>query len=209
MRIVLYGASGRAGSRILHELLSRGHRVRAVVRERSLHEFGEEVEVSIDDLSDVSRTVKIISGYDAVISAYAPPSNDTDRLVAVTELLVEAVRRSGVARLLTVGGAGSLEVAPGVTLIASGHLPSEWVPIAQSHSKALEVLKGSSMNWTSLCPAAYFDPGERTGHFHLGKDNLIANDKGESRISMEDYAIAMVDEVERPRHERSRFSVGY
>ena len=127
----------------------------------------------------------------------------------MTQLLLEALSRSGVARLLTVGGAGSLEVAPGVTLIQSGHLPSEWLPIAQSHSKALEVLKASTINWTSLCPAAYFDPGERTGSFRLGKDNLIANDKGESRISMEDYAIAMVDEIEKPLHQRSRFSVGY
>ena len=183
--------------------------MRAVAREQSLLELGEGVEVSIDDLSDVSRTIEIIRGYDAVISAYAPPSNDTDRLVAVTWLLVEAIGRSGVSRLLTVGGAGSLEVATGVTLIASGHLPSEWMPIAQSHSRALEVLKESTINWTSLCPAAYFDPGERTGLFRLGKDNLIANDNGESRISMEDYAIAMVDEVEQPLHERSRFSVGY
>jgi putative NADH-flavin reductase len=83
------------------------------------------------------------------------------------------------------------------------------MPIAQSHTKALEVLKSSTINWTSLCPAAYFDPGERTGRFRLGKDNLIAKDGGDSRISMEDYAIAMVDEVEQARHQRSRFSVGY
>ena len=209
MRVVLYGATGRAGSRILGELLSRGHRVRAVTREPGSLEAREDVEVSVDDLSEVSRTTEIIRGFDAIISAYAPPPDDTDRLVAVTQLLVEAVSRSGVPRLLMVGGAGSLEVAPGVTLIESGQLPSEWMPIAQSHSKALQVLKSSTINWTSLCPAAYFDPAERTGHFRLGKDNLIADDKGESRISMEDYAIAMVDELEQPRHQRSRFSVGY
>jgi putative NADH-flavin reductase len=163
----------------------------------------------VDDLSDVSRTTDVIRGSDAVISAYAPPTNDTDRLVTVTQLLVEAVSRSGVARLLMVGGAGSLEVAPGVTLIDSGHLPPEWLPIAQSHSKALEVLKSSTINWTSLSPAAYFGPGQRTGHFRLGTDNLIADDKGESRISMEDYAIAMADEIDDPKHPRSRFSVGY
>ena len=108
-----------------------------------------------------------------------------------------------------VGGAGSLEVAPGVTLIDSGYLPSEWLAIAKVHSKALEVLKASSVNWTNLSPAGYFDPGKRTGHFRLGKDNLITDEKGESRISMEDYAIAMVDELENRQHERSRFSVGY
>lgn len=209
MRIVLYGATGRAGSRILRELLNRGHRVRAVTRETGALEAKEDLEISVDDLSDVSRTTEIIRGVDAVISAYAPPPDDTDRLVAVTELLAEAVSRSGVPRLLVVGGAGSLEVAPGVTLMESGYLPSEWMSIAQSHSKALEILKSSKVNWTSLCPAAYFDPGERTGRFRLGEDNLIANDKGESRISMEDYAIAMVDEIEQPLHQRSRFSVGY
>ncbi len=209
MRVVLYGATGRAGSRILRELLSRGHHVRAVTREPVPLELPREAEVSVDDLSDVSRTTGMIRGFDAVISAYAPPPDDPDRLVAVTQLLVDAVGRGGVARFLMVGGAGSLEVAPGVTLIASGHLPPEWMPIAQAHLKALEVLKSSAVNWTSLCPAAYFDPGERTGRFRVGKDNLIANDKGESRISMEDYAIAMVDEIEQPRHQRSRFSVGY
>jgi putative NADH-flavin reductase len=179
MRIVLYGATGRAGSRILRELLLRGHQLRAVTREPGPLELPEEVEVSVDDLSDVSRTIEVIRGFHAVISAYAPPPNDPDRLVAVTQLLVEAVGRSGVARLLMVGGAGSLEIAPGVTLIESGHLPSEWMPIAQSHAKALEVLRSSTINWTSVCPAAYFDPGERTGRFRLGKDNLVANDKGD------------------------------
>ncbi|MBV8865322.1 MAG: NAD(P)-dependent oxidoreductase [Acidobacteriaceae bacterium] len=209
MRVVLYGATGRAGSRILHELLSRGHHVRAVTREAGSFDARENMEVSVDDLSEVSRTTEVIRGFDALISAYAAPPNDTDRLVAVTQLMVEAVRRSGIPRLMMVGGAGSLEVTPGVTLIKSGKLPSEWMPIAESHAKALQVLKSSTINWTSLCPAAYFDPGERTGRFHLGKDNLVANDKGESRISMEDYAIAMVDELEQPRHQRSRFSVGY
>jgi putative NADH-flavin reductase len=88
-------------------------------------------------------------------------------------------------------------------------LPLEWRPIAAAHARALEVLRYSPINWTSLCPAAYFDPGERTGHFRLGTDNLIVDPKGESRISMEDLAIAMVDELEKPQHGRGRFSVGY
>jgi putative NADH-flavin reductase len=108
-----------------------------------------------------------------------------------------------------VGGAGSLEVAPGVSLISSGHLPPEWLPIAVAHERALEVLRASTVDWTSLCPAAYFDPGQRTGRFRLGADNLIADEKGDSRISMEDYAIAMVDELENPSHRRRRFSAGY
>jgi putative NADH-flavin reductase len=108
-----------------------------------------------------------------------------------------------------VGGAATLEVAPGVLLLDSGFLPEEWRPISLAHRDALEVLRACDLDWTYLSPAAYFEPGTRTGVFRLGKDNLVANEKGESRISMEDYAIAMVDELERHAHPRQRFSVGY
>jgi putative NADH-flavin reductase len=209
MKVVLYGATGRAGSRILHELLSRGHRVLAIARDAAKLEPAEGLVVGEDDLSDAAKTAGVITGADAVISAYAPPTTNTDELVRVTKLLVEAVAKSGVPRLLMVGGAGSLEVAPGVSLIDSGHLPPEWLAIARSHSAALDVLRSSKIDWTNLCPAAYFDPGERTGKFRLGVDNLISDEKGESKISMEDYAIAMVDELENPRHSKQRFSVGY
>ena len=105
--------------------------------------------------------------------------------------------------------ASRLEVAPGLTLLDSGKLPPEWQPIATAHARALEVLRDSPVNWTSISPAAYFDPGERTGRFRLGTDDLIVDSRGDSRISMEDYAIALVDELEDPRHARGRFSVGY
>jgi len=108
-----------------------------------------------------------------------------------------------------VGGAGTLQVAPGLTLLDSGKLPPEWQPIATAHARALEVLRDSPVNWTSISPAAYFDPGERTGRFRLGTDDLIVDSRGDSRISMEDYAIAMVDELENPSHRRQRFSIGY
>jgi putative NADH-flavin reductase len=209
MKVVVYGASGRAGSRILNELVARGHQVLAVARNAESIKRLDGVTTAIDDLSDVARTAEVIKGADAVISAYAPPQNDTDALVAVTQRLVEAVSRSGVPRFLMVGGAGSLEVAPGLSLVDSGNLPPEWLPIALSHARALEVLRSSTIDWTSLCPAAYFDPGTRTGKFRLGTDNLIADDQGNSRISMEDFAIAMVDELEVPRHRKQRFSVGY
>jgi len=209
MKVILYGASGRAGSRILSELVGRGHEVVAVARNAEAVKQREGVSSAIDDLSDVNRTAEVIQGAGAVISAYAPPPNDMGELVSVTRRMVEAVARSGVPRFLMVGGAGSLEVAPGVSLIDSGKLPAEWLPIALAHAGALEVLRASSIDWTSLCPAAYFDPGVRTGRFRLGTDNLIADENGESRISMEDYAIAMVDELENPRHRKQRFSVGY
>ena len=162
-----------------------------------------------DDLSNGERIAEIIAGADAVVSAYMPPQDDTDQLIAVTERLIEAVRRAGKMRLVVVGGAASLEVAPGVTLLASGHLPAEWLPIAASHARTLDLLKVSDINWTYFSPAAFFEPGERTGRFRLGGDSLMVDEKGESRISMEDYAVALVDELEKPAHERARFTIGY
>jgi putative NADH-flavin reductase len=102
-----------------------------------------------------------------------------------------------------------LEVAPGVTLINSGHLPEAYLPIATSHEKAAAVLKASDINWTYISPAAFFVPGERTGKYRTGTNNLVTDEKGESRISFADYAIALVDEIEKPQHERALFSVGY
>ena len=209
MNVVLYGATGQAGSRILKELITRGHRVTAAVRDTSKLPASEGVTAKQDDLANPDKTAEVIKGADAVISAYAPPMDNTDELVAVMKRLVEAVGKSGVPRLLMVGGAGGLEVAPGVTLLDSGHLPEAWRPIAISHSKALDVLKTCAIDWTNLSPAAYFEPGARTGKFRLGTNELISNGQGESRISMEDYAIAMVDELEKPTHRKQRFSVGY
>ena len=144
-----------------------------------------------------------------MVSAYGPPPDDTDQLLPATENLIAGVKNAGVPRLLIVGGAGSLEVAPGVTVISSGHIPAEWVPIAVSHAKVLEMVKKSDINWTYFSPAGFFVPGERTGKFRLGADQLIANAEGDSRISLEDYAIALVDELEAPKHEHARFTIGY
>ena len=207
MKVILYGATGNVGKRILSELTQRGHKVTAVARNVSAVPTG--VDARQDDLSSVDRIASIIAGADAVVSAYGPPPDDTDQLVAVTERQIAAVRKAGNVRLIVVGGAGSLEVAPGVSLLASGHLPAAWVPIATSHDKALKLLQSSGINWTYFSPAAYFEPGERTGKFRLGTNELISDAKGESRISMEDYAIALMDELEKPAHERARFSIGY
>ena len=207
MKVILYGATGNVGKRILSELTQRGHKVTAVARNVSAVPTG--VDARQDDLSSVDRIASIIAGADAVVSAYGPPPDDTDQLVAVTERQIAAVRKAGNVRLIVVGGAGSLEVAPGVSLLASGHLPAAWVPIATSHDKALKLLQSSDINWTYFSPAAYFEPGERTGKFRLGTNELISHAKGESRISMEDYAITLVDELEKPAHERARFSIGY
>ncbi len=207
MEIVLYGATGNSGQRLLHELTTRGHDVTAVARDIS--KLPSTAKAVQDDLSSVDAIASVIAGADVVVSAYAPPKDDTDALLGVTERQIAAVRKAGKARLIVVGGAGLLEVAPGVTLIASGYLPEAFLPIAKSHEKALSLLKASDVNWTYFSPAAYFVPGERTGKFRLGTTNLIADEKGDSRISFEDYAIAVADEIEKSTHERGQVSIGY
>ena len=209
MNVTFFGATGNAGTRILKELLARGHQVTAIVRDPAKLPPQPGLTVRKGDLSDVEQVAAAVRGTEAVVSAYGPGLHSPGDLVGATKRLVSGLKQAGVQRLLAVGGAGSLEVAPGVQLIDSGHLPEEWKPIAVAHREALEILKASDLDWTSLCPAAYFEPGERTGGFRLGTDNLVANEKGESRISMEDFAIAMVDELENHAHSRQRFSVGY
>jgi uncharacterized protein len=210
VKVALYGATGNAGSRILKELVARGHQVIAIVRDPAkIPQPGPGVLVKRDDLSEPKKIAAAIDGADVVISAYGPPQDAPEEIVAVTQRQVDALNQVPHARLIVVGGAGGLNVAPGVTLIDSGHLPEPYLPIAKAHLNALNVLRASTIDWTYLAPAAYFIPGERTGKFRLGKDELIANAQQESRISMEDYAIALVDELEKPRHRQQRFSVGY
>ena len=209
MQIALYGATGKSGSRILTELLTRGHQVTAIVRNPAKLFTQPGLTVVQGDTASASAIVAKIKGVNAVVSAYGPPPDDTDQLLPVTEHFIEAVQEAGTPRFLVVGGAGSLEVAPGVTVIDSGHIPAEWLPIAVSHAKALKLLQKSDINWTYFSPAGFFVPGERTGKFRLGTNQLIANEQGDSRISLEDYAIALVDELEKPQHERARFTIGY
>ena len=210
MKVALYGATGKSGSRILKELVARGHQVTAIARDPAkLPQAGKDLIVKRDDLSDPTHIAATVDGVDAVISAYGPPQDHPDEIVGVTQRQVDALSKKPNTRLIVVGGAGGLNVAPGVTLIDSGYLPEPYLPIANAHVKALNVLKASKIDWTYLAPAAYFEPGQRTGKFRLGKDELIADSAQESRISMEDYAVALVDELETPRHRGERFSVGY
>jgi hypothetical protein len=209
MKIVVYGATGNSGSEIVKELLRRGHTVVGVARNVDSLKSQPGVTAKTDDLSNVDTIASIVKGADAVVSAYQPPADKTDALVDVTKRQIEAVKKAGAPRLLVVGGAGQLEVAPGVTLIKSGYLPAEYIPIATSHEKAAQELKNSDINWTYLAPGAFFVPGERTGKYRTGTNNMVADEKGESKISFADYAIALVDEIEKPKHERQLFSVGY
>jgi len=209
MNIALYGATGKAGSRILAELLVRRHNVTAIARDPLKLKPHPHLAIKQGDVHSATAIAANIQGADALISAYAPPPGDTDQLITITQNFIAAVKQMQVPRFLYVGGAASLEVAPGVTLLESGHLPIEWQAIARSHRDALNLIKKSDINWTCFSPAAFFEPGKRTGTFRRGKDQLISDAQGNSRISMEDHAIALVDELEKPQHERQRFTIGY
>lgn len=203
MKIALIGATGFIGSRLLAELTSRGHQVSAIVRNPEKVPPGAGVTARKGDVYDRDGLAALLAGHDAVISSVHYSASDPATLLA-------AVRRSGVKRYLVVGGAGSLEVAPGVKLFDTPEFPALYLDEARKGGAYLELLKGESgLDWTFLSPSALIEPGERTGRFRLGKDQLLVDGKGQSRISAEDYAVALVDELERPAHSRQRFTVGY
>ena len=202
MKIALIGASGQAGSRLLRELSGRGHSVTAIARNPSRIAALPGVTAKAGDVYDADALAALLAGHDAVISAVHFVASDP-------RLLIDAVKRSGVPRYLVVGGAGSLEVAPGVPLVSTSDFPAAYRDEALAGAAFLDLLQQEpDLDWTFLSPSALFVPGERTGQFRLGKDQLLANESGSS-ISFEDYAIAMVDEIERPAHRRQRFTVGY
>jgi uncharacterized protein len=208
MNVVLFGASGMIGSRVLNELVSRGHRVIAVVRDPSKVAARPHVGAIKGDILDPDDVASKIRGADAVISAYSP-GGAVDDLLTATRSLIAGLHKADARRLIVVGGAGSLLVAPRVDLIDSGHLPEQWKAIAIAHRDALNLLRESDLAWTYFSPAAFIEPGQHTGKFRLGGDNLLADEQGNSRISAEDYAVALVDELENPKHLRQRFTIAY
>ena len=202
MNVALIGATGNAGSRILDELTRRGHAVTAIVRNQDQVPARPDVTAQRGDVFDQAALARLLTGHDAAISSVKFTASDPHKLV-------EAVRASGVKRYLVVGGAGSLETAPGVKLIDLPNFPSEYKAEAAAGAAFLDLLRQErDLNWTFLSPSAMFVPGERTGKFQLGKDQLLANEQGSS-ISFEDFAVALVDELENPAHSRQRFTVGY
>lgn len=202
MKVALIGASGQAGSRLLAELTRRGHQVTGIARHPEKIAASPGVVARKGDVFDKAGIVALIKGHDAVISSVHFTASDP-------KILIEAVRESGVKRYFVVGGAGSLEVAPGVKLIDTPQFPAAYKAEASKGGEFLELLrKENDLEWTFLSPSAMFVAGERTGKFRLGKDQLLTNEKGSS-ISFEDFAIAAVDELEKPAHVRQRFTVGY
>jgi hypothetical protein len=203
MKIALLGASGNVGSRLLAEALRRGHTVTAVVRHPEKVPALAGITARQGDVNAPETLAPLLAGHDAVISSTRFVSTDPAKLIA-------AVKRAGVPRLLVVGGAGSLEVAPGLQLVDTPQFPAAYKPEALAGRACLTRLRSEdALSWTFLSPSALFVAGERTGRFRLGADQLLTSAEGKSWISFEDYAIALLDEIEQPKHERARFTVGY
>ncbi len=209
MKIALIGATGMIGQRILQEALSRGHDVTAIARHTDALTPSDHVKVVGGDVLDVAAMAAAVRGHDAVIDAVAPPLDDPNFLARAPMALIEALKQAGVSRLIVVGGAGSLEVAPGLRLYDTPDFPEAWRPSARAHGAALDELRGVDLDWTFVSPAAMIAPGERTGKFRVGGDQMMTDDKGESNISAEDYAVALMDELEQPKYVRRRMSVAY
>jgi hypothetical protein len=202
MKIALIGATGNVGSQILKELVRRGHEVTAIVRNPEKIQAQVNVTPKKGDVFDKDGITALVKGQDAVISSVHFAQSDPRKLI-------EAVKAAGARRYLVVGGAGSLEVAPGVTLVSTPEFPAQYKDEATKGGEFLNLLRQEKdLDWTFLSPSALFFEGSRSGKFRLGKDRLLTTEKGSS-ISYADYAIAMADEVEKPVHSRQRFTVGY
>jgi putative NADH-flavin reductase len=207
MKLVLIGATGYTGSRIREEALNRGHRVTAVARDISGLAPHPQLVARALDVTATEALRDLLVGQDAVISAYNPGKDETGE---GTRSILTAVASHSPLRLIVVGGAGSLEIAPGVRLVDQPDFPEQWKTGALRTAALLDALRArTDLNWTFISPAALLQPGVRTGHYRLGQDQLLTNEKGESRISVEDYAVALLDEVERATHSKQRISVAY
>lgn len=213
MKIALIGATGFVGSAILQEALSRGHDVTAMVRNPEKLKPHAKLRPQKGDAYDADEVARLVAGHDAVISAFNPGWGDPNIYhlqVKGTKSIIDGVKKAGLTRLLFVGGAGSLEVRPGVQALDLPGFPAEYKQGALATREALNLLrKESGLEWSFLSPSADLAPGQRTGQFRLGTDQMLSDANGQSRISTQDYAVAMIDEVERPAHIRQRFTVGY
>lgn len=203
MRVALIGIAGRVGSRLAAELLARGHTVTGIARNPEKFQARPGVILKQGDATVAPGLARLVAGHDAVLSA-------SRFLTSSASALISAVKQSDVKRLLVVGGAASLEVVPGTILMDTPDFPEEYKAEPRAGCAFLDTLrKERELDWTFLSPSYHFVPGERTGKFRLGGDELLRDANGRSWISMEDFAIAFVDELERPRHSRRRFTVGY
>ena len=203
MKIAIIGATGNVGSRLVNEALNRHHAVTAIARDAKKLSSRTGMSATVGDVTKPDALLPLLKGHDVIISALRSESSDPRQLI-------DLVRRSGVKRYLVVGGAASLEIAPGQILLNAPNFPPAYKAEASAAKAFLDTLRTvTDLDWTFLSPSAFFGPGERTGKFRLGDNTLLTAPDGKSSISYEDYAMAMLDEVETPRHIRRRFTVGY
>ena len=213
--VLLIGATGFVGSAVLNELVSRGHKVTAVARNVEKVAKSELVDVVKEDVANVDAIAKLAEGNDAIISAYNPGWTNPDIATLISEnypKILSAAKKSGVERLLIVGGAGTLFCAPGLRVVDSGAIPEEIMggvrPLGDFYLNTL--MNENDIDWVFFSPAGVFDQqGKKTGSYRLGKDDLIVDAEGNSHISVQDYADAMVNELEKPAHHKERFTIGY
>jgi putative NADH-flavin reductase len=213
MKIALIGATGFVGAAILQEALNRGHEVTAIARNPEKMQGHPKLHAQKGDVYNEEEVARCVAGHDAVISAFNPGWSNPDiydQQVKGTRAIINGVKKTGIKRLLYVGGAGSLEVKPGVQSVDLPGFPAEYKQGALATREALTMLRQETgLEWSFLSPSADLFPGQRTGNFRLGTDQLLKDTNGESRISVQDYAMAMIDEVEKSKHIRRRFTVGY
>lgn len=215
MNLVIIGASGFVGSALLGESLERGHRVTALVRHPERLTPHANLTAMRGDVFDVELTTRQLHGHDGIISAFFTGKRREDddiRLVNVDgyRAILAATHAAGISRILIVGGAGSLEVAPGVRLVDTPPFPAETRPKALAACDVLEMVRGEEeLAWSFVSPSPLLKPGERTGRFRIGGDQVLMGPEGPSWITVADLAVAILDEIEQPHHVRQRFTVGY
>lgn len=212
MNIAIIGASGFIGSNLRDEALSRGHTVTALVSRPERLEAKPALTVKKVDVQQTETLADNLKGFDAVLSAFSGHAQEdvAGYFAKGFDSILSAAKQAGVKRLLVVGGAGSLEVAPGKQLIDTPEFPAEYKGTAEGARYALKKLQGQDdVAWTMLSPAALIAPGQRTGQYQLGSNQLLTDANGESRISVEDFAKAMIDELEAPSHQNVRFTLAY
>jgi hypothetical protein len=216
MKLVVFGATGNVGQRVAAEALRRGHEVVGVVRDpAAVQSSDSRVPLRKGDATNAESVAAIVQGADAVVSAISPRPNArglaAPSLGANSRALIAGLRAAGVRRVLYVGGAGSLEVAPGQQLLDQPGFPEAYRAEALEGRESLNVWRaeGQGLDWTYLSPAAEIAPGERTGRYRTTGDQFLVDDQGRSFITFEDYAVAVVDELEQPQHVGRRFGVAY
>jgi len=213
MKVALLGATGFVGAALLEELVRRGHAVTAILRHPEKLQGHDNVTAVRGDVYDADSLADALRGHEALISAFNPGWKNPDIYkdqVRGTATILSAVRMAGVTRVLWVGGAGGLIAPHGARMLDNPNFPEAIRAGAMATLNAFEQLQNEpGLDWTYLAPSARLESGGRTGHFRLGGDELLVDANGDSHISVEDYAVAMIDELEQPAHMRQRFTVGY